>query len=212
MTALCPDCSSMSSLLIVIWSIFNLCWPAGAFAQLVHRQATSAPVAASAPSASATISSDLLVVHLVSSPLVDVTGDHAYTDPLPGQAQGPCPAQNALANHGYLDRSGFIIYLDCIRVNRLVFNLGEDLGAMLCLRGQFNGGGLLDLQFSIGNSSAVDATIRSSCGGSGLLEGFLDFLKCSLAPFLNRILGAPGFGMAQTHNSFEGDASFFKAD
>lgn len=180
-----------------------------AFPYLDRRQAESAPAAASTPALSDGVSFSSSSFSWSPSQRIDVTGPHAYADPLPGQARGPCPAQNALANHGYLDRSGDITFLDCVAANRLVFNLADDFASILCFQGQFNGGGLLDLQFSMGNSSAVDPTIKSSCGPLG---GILDILQCSLNPFLNRMLGTPGFGMAQTHNSFEGDASFFKAD
>jgi Peroxidase, family 2 len=125
---------------------------------------------------------------------------------------GSCPVQNALANHGYLDRSGFITFLDCVATNRFVLNLSEEFAALLCFQGRLNGGDLLGVQFSIGNSSAVDPTSKSSCAGSGFLGGMYNVLTCTVSPFLNRLLGTPGFGMTLTHNSFGGDASFFKTD
>lgn len=33
--------------------------------------------------------------------LIDVTGEHAWVAPGPGDIRGPCPGLNALANHGY---------------------------------------------------------------------------------------------------------------
>ena len=78
---------------------------------------------ASAPSISPTWSS---------SHFVDVSGIHAYQDPLPGQARGPCPALNALANHGYFDRSGSVTFADCFAANVEVYNLGTDLATILC--------------------------------------------------------------------------------
>jgi Peroxidase, family 2 len=184
-----------------------------AFPNLSRRQVAPASASLQTPGLSAGVSLTSSLFTWSPSQLVDVSGLHAYADPRPGQARGPCPAQNALANHGYLDRSGFITFVDCVKANILVFNLGEDLAALLCFQGQFNGGDLLGLQFSIGNSSAVDATIRSSCAGAFRpLGGIFNVLSCTVSPFLNRLLGTPGFGMAQTHNSFEGDSSFFKTD
>jgi Peroxidase, family 2 len=210
----------VSRSLFVIMSLFylnlmlacQLCWFLEAFPNLHKRQAASATASTPNLGISAGVSLGSSFFSWSPSQLVDVTGIHAYADPLPGQARGPCPAQNALANHGYLDRSGFITFLDCVAANRFVLNLSEEFAALLCFQGQLNSGDLLGVQFSIGNSSAVDPTIKSSCAGSGLLGGLFNVLTCTVSPFLNRVLGTPGFGMAQTHNSFEGDASFFKTD
>jgi Peroxidase, family 2 len=202
----------MAFLLVYVVVFSSLSWLPAAFPHLDARQSATASIGASAPGISAGASSSFSSFTWSPAQLIDVTGPHAYADPLPGQARGPCPAQNALANHGYLDRSGFTTFLDCVSVNKLIFNMHEDLAPILCFNAQLNGGDLLGLEFSIGNSTAVEPTIKSSCANVGILGGVLTFLKCSMSPFLDRLLGTPGFGMAQTHNSFEGDASFFKYD
>jgi Peroxidase, family 2 len=129
----------------------NLFRPAIAFPKLGERQSAAASASQPGAGISAGVSLDPSSFTWSPSQLVDVTGLHAYADPLPSQARGPCPAQNALSNHGYLDRSGYITFQDCVAANRLVFNLGEDLGAILFFQGQLNGCDLLGLQFSIGN-------------------------------------------------------------
>ena len=40
--------------------------------------------------------------------LIDVTGEHAWAPPGPGDLRGPCPGLNALANHGYFPRNGIV--------------------------------------------------------------------------------------------------------
>ncbi|KAB5539337.1 Peroxidase, family 2-domain-containing protein [Coniochaeta sp. 2T2.1] len=40
---------------------------------------------------------------------------HAWIPPLPGQSRSPCPGLNAMANHGFLPRSGKNIDIDDIR-------------------------------------------------------------------------------------------------
>ena len=40
--------------------------------------------------------------------LIDVTGEHAWAPPKPGDLRGPCPGLNALANHGYFPRTGIV--------------------------------------------------------------------------------------------------------
>ncbi|KAF8912343.1 Chloroperoxidase [Mucidula mucida] len=44
--------------------------------------------------------------------LIDVTGKHAYRPPKKGDLRGPCPGLNALANHGYMDRSGLTTFTE----------------------------------------------------------------------------------------------------
>ena len=145
--------------------------------------------------------------------LVDVTGAHAYQDPLPGQARGPCPAQNALANHGYLDRSGYTSFTQCLQANVLVFNLGPDFTSFLCLLANFAGGSAWTVDgFSIGNSSQFDSTVTNKCQISGGLLGIVQGLLCHLADFLTGALGTPDYGLAQTHNVFETDDSLFSYD
>jgi hypothetical protein len=132
--------------------------------------------------------------------LVDVTGDHAYADPLPGQARGPCPAQNALANHGYLNRSGYTNLVECVTANGQVYNMLEDFSTFLCFLGQLTGGDLTGATWSIGNSSAFDSTIQAACPCNGVLNCILANIACYVSNILDKALGTAGFGMAQTHN------------
>ena len=39
---------------------------------------------------------------------VDVSGVHAFVAPKSSDQRGPCPALNALANHGYIPHSGVV--------------------------------------------------------------------------------------------------------
>jgi hypothetical protein len=135
------------------------------------------------------------------SQLVDVTGAHAYADPLPGQARGPCPAQNALANHGYMPRSGYTSLLLCIAANGQVYNMAPDFATFLCFLGQLTGGDLIGATWSIGNSSAFDSMIKAACPCIPLLGCTLTNLLCYISNILDKALGTAGFGMAQTHNS-----------
>ena len=147
------------------------------------------------------------------SQLVDVTGEYAYQDPRPGQARGPCPAQNALANHGYLNRSGYMTLTACIAANVQVFNLGADFAFFLCFLGNFFGGSILFVDgFSIGNSSQWDKTVTANCGPSKGILGLITGLICNLSNILSSAFGTAEYGMAQTHNDFEGDSSLLAYD
>jgi len=60
----------------------------------------------------------------------------------------------AHANHGYLDRSGYTTFADCITANKAL-NLGNDMSSVLCFNGLSTGGSLAAVAFSLGNASAV---------------------------------------------------------
>lgn len=162
-----------------------------AFPHLAQRSDAVTSSTTSPPSAAYTWSPSLLV---------DVTGDHAYADPLPGQARGPCPAQNALANHGYLNRSGYTNLVECVTANGQVYNMLSDFSTFLCFLGQLTGGDLIGATWSIGNSSNVDSTIQAACPCNGVLDCILANIVCYVSNILDKALGTAGFGMAQTHN------------
>ncbi|KAI9802208.1 MAG: hypothetical protein M1825_002929 [Sarcosagium campestre] len=157
---------------------------------------------------------------------IDVSGPHAWQAPTSGQSRGPCPAQNALANHGYLDRSGYTTLTQCINANVQILSRYNDAlsipglseehprsdagGILSSFLGQFDSSNLAGLTWAIGNSSAVDSTIANAC--PPILGGILNPLVCNvLNPLLDATIGA-GFGLAQTHNNFEGDHSMFNFD
>jgi hypothetical protein len=117
-----------------------------------------------------------------------------------------CAAQNALAHHGYLDRSGFTTFADCVSANIQVFNLGVDVASSVCSMAVLTGGGLGATTFSPGNSTAVQNTMTNAGPTSGIL-GHLLTPRCIVQNFLNQALGVPVFGLAQTHNVLEADSS-----
>jgi Peroxidase, family 2 len=82
----------------------------------------------------------------------------------------------------------------------------------LCFLGQLTGGDLVGATWSIGNSSAFDSTVQSACPCTGILGCLVSSLTCTLSNILDKALGTAGFGMAQTHNSFEADSSIMSFD
>lgn len=71
---------------------------------------------------------------------VDVSGFHAFKAPGPLDDRGPCPGLNALANHGYLPRSGRATVLDYLTATSSVYGMGIDLSTILgAYGGIFNG-------------------------------------------------------------------------
>ncbi len=121
--------------------------------------------------------------------LVDVTGAHAFHPPGPGDSRGPCPAQNALANHGYLNHSGYTTVEDCTKANLEVFGLDRPFSQILCFFAQLGGSNFDTLSWAIGNTTASDPVIAPDASSTG-----------------------PGPGLAQSHDIFEGDHSMFQSD
>jgi hypothetical protein len=64
------------------------------------------------------------------------TTGNAFISPNPSDSRAPCPALNALANHGYIPRSGRAIpFLTLLRVIKHVYNFTLPLALLLCLGG-----------------------------------------------------------------------------
>ena len=45
---------------------------------------------------------------------IDVSGKHAFQAPRSTDQRGPCPGLNALANHGYISRTGITSYAEVV--------------------------------------------------------------------------------------------------
>jgi hypothetical protein len=45
---------------------------------------------------------------------IDVSGKHAFQAPRSTDQRGPCPGLNALANHGYIARSGITSFAEVV--------------------------------------------------------------------------------------------------
>ncbi|KAJ7785223.1 Chloroperoxidase [Mycena maculata] len=61
---------------------------------------------------------------------IDVSGSHAFRPPSVQDQRGPCPALNALANHGYLPRNGIARVDELLEVSRAVLGFGIDFGCV----------------------------------------------------------------------------------
>jgi len=50
---------------------------------------------------------------------VDISGQHAFKAPRDRDRRGPCPGLNALANHGYISRTGITSFAEVVTaINR----------------------------------------------------------------------------------------------
>ncbi|KAF8160227.1 putative oxidase [Mycena galopus ATCC 62051] len=120
--------------------------------------------------------------------LIDVEGVHAFQPPGPNDFRGPCPGLNALANHGYISRTGIDSVFNMITQSTQVLSFGTDFATMVGVLGCF-GADLYDptLPLSIGAAPPANQTI----GG---------------------LLGSAPSGLDGTHNQFESDASPTRGD
>ncbi|KAG8678611.1 hypothetical protein FRC09_019698, partial [Ceratobasidium sp. 395] len=87
---------------------------------------------------------------------IDITGDHAFQPPKPGDQRGPCPGLNALANHGYLKRNGVTTVDDAITAVNEIYGMGRDLAGILTTLATTTSGDRLTNVFSIGGRPKGD--------------------------------------------------------
>ncbi|KAJ9604843.1 hypothetical protein H2200_010958 [Cladophialophora chaetospira] len=123
---------------------------------------------------------------------VQVDGVHAWQPPGPNAQRGPCPGLNALANHGYIDRSGVAKFLDVIGVMNDVYGMGVDLATILSVMGTVWTGDPLSLSpgFSLDKSSPQVQNLLGNLLG---------------------LLGEPR-GIGRSHNWLEADGSMTRND
>ena len=60
---------------------------------------------------------------------VDVSGAHAFIPPGPSDLRGPCPALNAMANHGYIARNGYTTLLESANAVVDVYGGGRSISS-----------------------------------------------------------------------------------
>lgn len=73
---------------------------------------------------------------------IDVSGQHKFIAPGPGDQRGQCPGLNALANHGYLPRNGVATIQQFVDATTSVFGMGADLALFLSTYGAVIDGSL----------------------------------------------------------------------
>ena len=63
---------------------------------------------------------------------IDVSNAHAFIAPGTSDLRGPCPAMNALANHGYIARNGYTNFQEALNAIVKVYGAGVYLPLILC--------------------------------------------------------------------------------
>jgi len=56
---------------------------------------------------------------------------YPYKSPRASDQRGPCPGLNALANHGYINRTGIVTFKETVIGAAQLFNMGVDLAGFL---------------------------------------------------------------------------------
>ncbi|KAF5027001.1 hypothetical protein F66182_875 [Fusarium sp. NRRL 66182] len=125
---------------------------------------------------------------------IQIDGVHKFIPPdfSKGDQRGPCPALNALANHGYINRKGVTSLVEVTGAINKVLGMGVDLATILATMGTVFVGNPLSLSpgFSIGAASSGSSNILGNLFG---------------------LLGRPN-GLNGSHNIIEGDSSLTRAD
>lgn len=57
---------------------------------------------------------------------IDVSNAHAFIAPGASDLRGPCPAMNALANHGYIARNGYTNIVESLNAVTKVYGMGRN--------------------------------------------------------------------------------------
>ncbi|KAF4542401.1 Chloroperoxidase [Lasiodiplodia theobromae] len=114
---------------------------------------------------------------------IDVSGEHAFVPPGPGDKRGPCPGLNALANHNYLPHDGVATITQFVEATNQVYGMGVDLATFLSIYGAVMDGN--GISWSIGG--APETT---------------DLLNLLTQPQ----------GISGSHNKYETDASPTRGD
>ncbi|GIZ36964.1 hypothetical protein CKM354_000042800 [Cercospora kikuchii] len=120
----------------------------------------------------------------------DVWEKYWFEPPGPTDQRGPCPAQNALANHHVISHTGVVSIWEVVDATTSVFNLGYDIALASALVAVISGGDPVTLTYSLGGE---DARVGPPLGG------------------LLGLFGPPQ-GLEHTHNIVETDASMTRQD
>ena len=63
--------------------------------------------------------------------LISVSGSNRFIPPGPNDLRGPCPGLNALANHGYIKRSGVVGLVEVVDASIKVFGFTTEFALVL---------------------------------------------------------------------------------
>jgi hypothetical protein len=132
---------------------------------------------------------------------------YPYQDPKPSDQRGVCPGLNAMANHGYIPRSGIATLAQTIKGAAQLFNMGADLTAFLAGGSVLLAGDIPTMTYSIGGADARTNSLGVVGGALGTetgLSGHLRFVVFSRVLRLHADLFALSFK--------EGDASGTRCD
>ncbi len=138
---------------------------------------------------------------------IDVSNAHAFIAPGATDLRGPCPALNALANHGYIARNGYTHLLEALNAIVQVYGAGECSNCNNCLP---DVQGLTRCPCLGHDLAAFLATLASVQAGDGNYFSIGGPPGIGL-PVAGGLLGQPR-GISNSHNRFEADASPARGD
>jgi hypothetical protein len=103
--------------------------------------------------------------------------DYPYQDPLPSDQRGPCPGLNAMANHGYIPRTGIATLAQTIKGAAALFNMGADLTTFLAGGSVLFAGDIPTLTYSIGGADKRTNSLGQLGGALGTETGLSGHLR-----------------------------------
>ena len=99
--------------------------------------------------------------------VMPIDDSHPYVPANPGDSRSPCPALNALANHGYLPRDGVVGFFGAIEASNRILGMGIDTSTVLAIMATVGVGNPLSLNpgFSIGGETRKSSNILGNLLG-----------------------------------------------
>lgn len=99
---------------------------------------------------------DVLTNFCTSDQFIDISGEHKFVAPGPGDIRGPCPGLNAAANHGFLPRNGIASIEQTVSGLGALYNLGPQISAVLAAYAVAIDGNVVEGVWSIGGPLPKD--------------------------------------------------------
>ena len=90
---------------------------------------------------------------------IDLTGEHEWRAPGPTDQRGPCAGLNALANHGFISRTGVVSREDVLFGITNAVGLSKEAAAILEVTTSFFDGDPISGRWSIGGADSRAATL-----------------------------------------------------
>ncbi|RPA86082.1 Cloroperoxidase [Ascobolus immersus RN42] len=139
---------------------------------------------------------------------IDTSSQHQFKPPRSTDHRGPCPALNALANHGYISRTGRTNMEEASKAVNSVFGLSVSLSKFLTGMALLAAGDPWSKVFSIGDSHEFALQEPRGNIGDDLGKPDPSDTHIDWRPHMHK----PPGGLSRTQGTFDSDSSISRPD